>query len=108
MQTDLLCSQRCAAAVEYDRGDEQEAHQVLKQHDDAGRRQLARYFPQRAHDRDAEERQRRQGRTYDHVLRFVTSVGTEHGRLPQLRGTTAEALRWPLINHLPASALIKV
>ena len=79
MQTDLLCSQRCAAAVECDRGDEQEADQVLKQHDDAGRRQLARYFPQRAHDRDAEERQRRQGRTDDHVLRFVTSVGAEHG-----------------------------
>jgi len=51
---------------------------------------LARYFPQRAHDRDAEERQRRQGRTDDHVLRFVTSVGAEHGCLPQLRGTTAE------------------
>lgn len=66
--------------MECDRGDEQEADQVLKQHDDAGRRQLARYFPQRAHDRDAEERQRRQGRTDDHVLRFVTSVGAEHGR----------------------------
>src|SRR5437773_8058863 len=40
-------------------------------------RSRTRYFPQRAHDRDAEERQRRQGRTDDHVLRFVTSVGAE-------------------------------
>lgn len=54
---------------------------------------------QRAHDRDAEERRRRQGRAEDHMLRFVTGVGAEHGRLPQLRGTTAEALRCLLLSR---------
>jgi hypothetical protein len=84
MEAELLCPQRLPAAAERDRGDEQEGDQVLDEHDDPGRCQLACYFSQRAHDRDAEERRRRQGCAEDHVLRFVTGVGAEHGRLPQL------------------------